>query len=96
MGRKKPWAAKGTCVLLAAVVGRLRGARLPATLLALGAPTPRRGGPIWDHLGWLPELAVAMDEGRDGGRPGSPVGPVMPMMRAPVELFASGVVMAAV
>ena len=37
-----------------------------------------------------------MDEGRDGGRPGSPAGPVMPMMRAPVELFGSGVVMAAV
>jgi hypothetical protein len=58
-------------------------------------PPPRRCGP--DHLFWLPELAVVMDEGRDGGRPGSPVGPVMPNTRLPVELrFCSDGVMAMV
>lgn len=28
---------------------------------------------------------MVMDEGRDGGRPGSPVGPVTPKTRLPVE-----------
>lgn len=39
----------------------------------------------WDHRFWLPECAVVMDEGRDGGSPGSPAGPVKPRMRLPVE-----------
>ena len=92
MGRKKPWAASGTWVRLADVVGRLWCPRLPATLMP-----PRRAGLAWDHLFWLPEVAVAMDEGRDGGRPGSPAGPVMPSTRLPVELrFCSVGVMAMV
>jgi hypothetical protein len=38
-----------------------------------------------------------MDEGREGGRPGSPAGPVMPSTRLPVELrFCSEGVMAIV
>lgn len=36
-----------------------------------------------------------MDDGRDGGRPGSPGGPVTPSTRLPAELcFCSGVAMA--
>ena len=44
--------------------------------------------PGCDHLFWLPEWAVAIDEGREGGRPDSPVGPVMPN----TEVRFSGVV----
>lgn len=57
---------------------------------------PRRDGLAPDHRFWLPELAVAMDEGREGGRPGSPGGPVTPSTRPPVELRFCSVVMAAV
>lgn len=91
MGRKKPWAASGTCVRLADVVGRLW---LPEALMLLGTPPPRRGGLACDHLFWLPECAVAMDEGREGGRPGSPGGPVTPSTRLPVGLRVGAVVMA--
>lgn len=60
-------------------------------------PPPRRAGLAPDHRFWLPEFAVVMDEGRDGGRPGSPAGPVMPSTRLPVELrFCSEGVMAMV
>lgn len=89
MGRKKPWAASGTWVLLAAVVGRLCP-KLPATL----TPPPRRGAAGCDHRPWLPEFAVATEDGREGGSDGSPTGPVMPSTRLPVELrFCSIVVM---
>ena len=92
MGRKNPWAASGTCVLLVAVVGRL-APRLPATLM----PAPRRGAVGCDHRPWLPECAVATDDGREGGSDGSPTGPVMPSTRLPVELrFCSDGVMAMV
>ena len=60
-------------------------------------PPPRRAGLACDHRFWLPECAVVMDEGRDGGRPGSPAGPVMPNTRLPVEeRFCSVGVMAMV
>jgi hypothetical protein len=65
--------------------------------MPLWTPPPRRARLACDHLFWLPEFAVAMDEGREGGSPGSPAGPVMPSTRLPVELcFCSDVVMAVV
>jgi hypothetical protein len=65
--------------------------------MPLCTPPPRRAGLACDHLFWLPEFAVAIDDGREGGRPGSPVGPVMPSTRLPVELrFCSAAVMAMV
>lgn len=92
MGRKKPAAARGTWVLLAEVVGRLCPPILPATLavpapLWMPPPPPRRDdGGACDHLRFVPDCAVPMEEGREGGRPGSPAGPVMPRMRLPAEL----------
>jgi hypothetical protein len=95
MGRKKPCAASGTCVLLAAVVGLLGAPRLPDTLMPLCIPAPGLRPCVCDHRFWLPEFAVAMDEGREGGKPASPGGPVTPSTRLPLESrFCSGVVMA--
>lgn len=87
MGLKKPWAASGTWVLLVDVVGRLPDALMPLCTPPVLRPSVR------DHLFWLPvpECAVAMDDGREGGRPVSPVGPVMPSTR-----LCSGVVIAGV
>jgi hypothetical protein len=96
MGRKKPCAASGTCVLLAAVVGLLWGPRLPDALRPLCTPPSLRFS-VRDQRFWLPECAVAIDEGREGGRPASPAGPVRPSTRLPLELRVwSGVVMAGV
>jgi hypothetical protein len=95
MGRKKPCAARGTCVRLAAVVGLLWGPRLPDTLTPLCTPASLRFS-VRDHRFWLPECAVAIDEGRDGGKPASPAGPVRPSTRLPPDELRvwSGVVMA--
>jgi hypothetical protein len=85
MGRKKPAAASGTWVLLAAVVGRLWGPVLPATL---AAPATLCMPPLRHRAGsrdCVVVVVVAMDVGREGGRPGSPTGPVMPEMRLPAE-----------
>jgi hypothetical protein len=70
---------------------------LPDKLMPLCTPPAARRVSVRDHLFWLPEFAVAMDDGRDGGRPASPAGPVTPSTRLPLELRVwSGVVMAKV
>lgn len=90
IGRKKPAAARGTWVLLAEVVGRLCPPMLPEMLEAPTAlckfPPRREDGGACDHRRWFPDcVVVAMDDGRDGGRPGSPGGPVVAATRLPVE-----------
>jgi hypothetical protein len=48
----------------------------PVLSATLGG-TPRRDGAVWDHAP-REECPVAAVEGRDGGKPTSPTGPVIP------------------
>lgn len=99
IGRKKACEVReGTCVRLATLGERA----LPAPLLpaTLGGPTPKPALRRWDGVCDVSDLrfddwAVPMEDGREGGRAGSPTGPVRPGTR-PLDrcVLAAGLVCA--